>query len=369
MFVKWDITQRCNLSCSHCTAVETYGEMTPIFKEPELEFEEIKKIIDDFAINGVKAIHFLGGEPLIRKDFFDILEYCAKKEIRFGINTNGGYFGMKQIDRLSKISDYIADITFSIDGGDEETNDLVRSRGSFKGVVRGLQNVLNSPLGLLPGNPVNTNTCLTKPLVKNIDKLLNLFDTMPNLKRMTFTTLEIEGGAKETQNKLEVDDPKELIDVLEKIVAWASKRPHLTISVPGAPKVLNYLNKKYNMNFPIQENNCPAGSVLSYVDARGKMYPCNRWNVINFIEDNGIAKWEKNDLHDNKFEDIYNSDSWKQFFRFAHNPAIMSQRYPCNSCEFVSSCYSCPISVSEKAVNVAYTCLIAEERMKQLVAN
>ncbi len=102
-----------------------------------------------------------------------------------------------------------------------------------------------------------------------------------------------------------------------------------------------------------------------------KKFAPNFWfkYVINFIEDMKVTKWTDNDLKKNNFNDIYNSDSWNQFFRFVHDPAILSQRYPCNTCEFVEQCYSCPISVKQAGLAVAETCILVAERSKESVGN
>jgi len=333
----------------------------------DLTLDQIKHILDDLAASGVKAIHFLGGEPFARPDFFDVLEHCALRGIRFGINTNGVFITRWHVDRLIELSDYLADLTFSLDGGDAATNDLMRSPGSFAGVVRGLRLCLDSPLGDLEGNPINTNTCITKPLLRSLDNFFNLIDSMPRLRRLTFGHLHVTGAARNVVEDLLVTDKVEVLDFMERVSEWAAARPHLQVSLPASPLVLDYLNARFGTHYQFGPTTCPAGSILSYIDARGNMYPCNNWSVLQFVEEFGVTRWTNNNLKVVSFDEVYNSPSWQSFFRFVHDPAVLALRHPCGSCKFVDSCYTCPVSVVQAGVKVAETCLLAMERRRQYV--
>ena len=69
----WQITKKCNYHCPFCLSgdVDDY----------EMPIENIKKIIDELAESNVVRIDFTGGEPMLRKDFCDIISYAALKGI------------------------------------------------------------------------------------------------------------------------------------------------------------------------------------------------------------------------------------------------------------------------------------------------
>jgi MoaA/NifB/PqqE/SkfB family radical SAM enzyme len=80
--VVWNCTPACNLKCSHCYAA-TSG------KEKVLSTGQALAVIDDLAEFNVPVLLFSGGEPLMRKDFFELAEYAAAKGIRPTLSTNG----------------------------------------------------------------------------------------------------------------------------------------------------------------------------------------------------------------------------------------------------------------------------------------
>ncbi|MBU7028158.1 MAG: 4Fe-4S cluster-binding domain-containing protein, partial [Theionarchaea archaeon] len=70
--IVWDVTSRCNLKCKHCY-VEAESQKT---EEPSTE--EAKAIIDQMKKAKVFTLSFSGGEPLLRDDLFELLEYATK---------------------------------------------------------------------------------------------------------------------------------------------------------------------------------------------------------------------------------------------------------------------------------------------------
>src|SRR3979409_1162075 len=68
MSVHFDITYRCNERCVHCYLDhDDHGEMTTA---------EIKRVLNELADAGTFFLTFSGGEVLMRRDFFELLEYA-----------------------------------------------------------------------------------------------------------------------------------------------------------------------------------------------------------------------------------------------------------------------------------------------------
>jgi len=130
-FMQWDITKQCNLRCKHCRSTDYYeGEDGD--KIIDLSTEEVFRTINDLAKNGVNRIHFLGGEPFMRKDLLDIVKYGFRKGIICSINTNGTLLTQELIVNVLKCKVYL--LTFSLDGASKETNDFIRGKGVFEKV-------------------------------------------------------------------------------------------------------------------------------------------------------------------------------------------------------------------------------------------
>src|SRR6202453_3143965 len=76
-----DLTYRCNERCVHCYLDhDDHGEMTTA---------EIKSLLDQLADAGVFYLTISGGEILMRRDFFEILEYARKRTFSVKLKTNG----------------------------------------------------------------------------------------------------------------------------------------------------------------------------------------------------------------------------------------------------------------------------------------
>ena len=93
--VQLDITYRCNERCIHCYLDhEDHGEMTT---------SEIKDLLDQLAEAGVFFLTISGGEILMRKDFFEILEYARAKMFCVKLKTNAVLIREKEARRISSL--------------------------------------------------------------------------------------------------------------------------------------------------------------------------------------------------------------------------------------------------------------------------
>jgi MoaA/NifB/PqqE/SkfB family radical SAM enzyme len=122
-YVIWDSTRRCNLACEHCGASkEKYTK--------ELTTEQIKSFVKQLAEFKVKFFAVTGGEPLVRKDLFEILSFANGLGIRTGIATNG-FLIDEQIAKKIKKSN-VSSIQISIDGLEETHNKIRGNKQSFQ---------------------------------------------------------------------------------------------------------------------------------------------------------------------------------------------------------------------------------------------
>jgi len=103
----WNFTNRCNLACRHC-----YSYADPNSKD-FLSTEFILDSIPNLKKAGVKFVIFSGGEPLIRKDIFDIADAMREEGIVTYLSTNGLYINEKNVDKIIEKFNYIG---ISIDG-------------------------------------------------------------------------------------------------------------------------------------------------------------------------------------------------------------------------------------------------------------
>jgi mycofactocin radical SAM maturase len=135
----WELTYACNLQCVHC--LSSSGQRD----ERELSTAEAKKILDDLRDLQVFYINIGGGEPMVRRDFFELLEYSVANGIGVKFSTNGAFIDEEKAQRLAAM-DYL-DIQISLDGVDAATNDAVRGEGSYDMAIRAMENLKAANFG------------------------------------------------------------------------------------------------------------------------------------------------------------------------------------------------------------------------------
>lgn len=120
------ITNACNLKCKHCFMLS--GKKL----ENELTLEDWMKVLTSFKENGGEFVTFSGGEPLMFKNFPQIISHAHDLGLKSTVLSNGLLWSDKLIHELAP---FIDEIQFSLDGVDEETNSVVRGSGHFEKVV------------------------------------------------------------------------------------------------------------------------------------------------------------------------------------------------------------------------------------------
>lgn len=118
----WLLTRRCNLNCSYCAIVKNY-ENKPV-EYPDMKYYIKNEMSTDYVIEGLKKIKrhnpncfhiFYGGEPMLRKDLPDIINYCNRENIHYTIITNNTPGVQPLIKKLIKKTSYIQGLTSSVD--------------------------------------------------------------------------------------------------------------------------------------------------------------------------------------------------------------------------------------------------------------
>ncbi len=119
----WNFTNRCNLACHHC-----YSYASPN-SEDFLTTKFILDSIKELKIAGIKFVIFSGGEPLIRKDIFQISNAMQDAGIVTYLSTNGLYIDEKNVDNIIKTFNYIG---ISIDGIKEVHDEFRGLEGAYQ---------------------------------------------------------------------------------------------------------------------------------------------------------------------------------------------------------------------------------------------
>ncbi len=115
----WSATNKCNLNCRFCFGKEDRKELSTM---------DAKLLIAKMRKMGAKYFVFSGGEPLLRKDIFELAGYAKKSGMKTILHTNGILLNRENI---AKVTEYFDAVNLPIDGTGEKTNAMM-GRGSLK---------------------------------------------------------------------------------------------------------------------------------------------------------------------------------------------------------------------------------------------
>ena len=150
-YLEIQLTHRCNLKCLHCYLGKS--------KDIEMDFNLLKKILDEFEeINGIRVI-FSGGEPFLYSKIYDLLEILENYSFRRVFLTNGTLI---KEDLLKNIDE----IQISIDGF-EDSHDFLRGKGTFEKIVENIEIIKKKNI------PISIETMIYKKNLNDFDKLEN----------------------------------------------------------------------------------------------------------------------------------------------------------------------------------------------------
>ncbi|MBV8218657.1 MAG: mycofactocin radical SAM maturase, partial [Solirubrobacterales bacterium] len=129
----WELTYACNLACVHC--LSSSGRRDP----RELTTAECKGIIDELERMQVFYVNIGGGEPTVRRDFWELLDYAVAHRVGVKFSTNGSRITPEIAARIAT-TDYV-DVQVSLDGATAQVNDRVRGPGSYATAIRAMENL------------------------------------------------------------------------------------------------------------------------------------------------------------------------------------------------------------------------------------
>ena len=135
----WELTYACNLACIHC--LSSSGRKDP----RELTTAEAKRIIDEMVEMQIFYVNIGGGDPMVRTDFFELLEYATANNVGVKFSTNGTRIDAENANYLASLG-YL-DIQISLDGADAVTNDAVRGEGSYAAAIAAMEHLQAANFG------------------------------------------------------------------------------------------------------------------------------------------------------------------------------------------------------------------------------
>jgi MoaA/NifB/PqqE/SkfB family radical SAM enzyme len=180
MAMTFAVTYDCQCSCVHCSA----GKHKKMGMK-ELSTEEAKKVIDESQKLGISILAFTGGEPLLRKDIFELISYVNKKKTLPIMFTNGQYLTEENVEKLIKADLYC--LFVSIDSPIPDQHDKLRGMpGLYEDAIEGIKRMIQKG-GLVGISSYATRSATEQGIYKKLHALgkelgvhnIILFDGVP----------------------------------------------------------------------------------------------------------------------------------------------------------------------------------------------
>jgi radical SAM protein with 4Fe4S-binding SPASM domain len=284
-FIQWHVTERCNLKCRHCYQNEVLPEMT--FTQICDGISNICNAIEswkkEYNIDISPVIHFTGGEPLIRRDIFQIIRHAQSSGLSVSLMSNGTLI-TDEIARQLK-ENGIKDIQISLDGL-EEVHDSIRGKGSFQRTVRGIEKLIKS------GVDTNINLTLSRLNSHQLPGMIKLAEDI-GISAVSFSRL-VPCGSGSTLIK-DMLTSQEINDIYHHFHNYGNNSVEVISRDPLAI-VSAYQEEIPDVDFPI--GGCAAGVFGITITSDGSIMPCRRMDLVigNITEQSFRELWAESDV-------------------------------------------------------------------------
>lgn len=287
--VFWELTARCNLKCCHCRA-----EAQDVAVAGELSTAQVLSVARDIRTTGDPIMILTGGEPLVRKDFFEIAKACSEMFSRVALATNGTLVDDAMARRIAEAG--IQRASVSLDGSTAATHDAFRGvPGSFDATVRGFDALMRA------GVPVQVNATVARNNIGEVEALLNFLVARKAAAFHVFSLVPVGCGAQISP------DARLSSDEIETFLRWLftksiELRDRIHIKATCAPqyyRIMREVSKEKGIPLPgagqghghpgghppghghgaangmeAMTRGCLAGSAVCFISRIGDVQPC-----------------------------------------------------------------------------------------------
>ncbi|MEM3615549.1 MAG: radical SAM protein [Candidatus Methanomethylicia archaeon] len=325
--VVWNYTRQCNLRCKHC--YENAGLKPDV---DELNTDEAKRVVDEFAESGVVAIAFSGGEPLMRKDFYEVSNYSYKREFYISIATNGTLINRETALKLRDSG--VQYVEVSLDGLEELHDNFRGVKGAWRRSIEGVKNCIDV------GLDVGVATTITKQNINEIPKLIEILEDIGVKRFIAFNFIPVGRGRDIMDLDPNPDERKKLLEYLYgklvepicRIQTFSTAPQYSVTSVNfDGPIIATHFSNKSAMEMLRGKakvladfiGGCGAGRLYCGLEPNGDIIPC----VFIPIKIGNIRKQKLIDV-------------WK------HSPTLQKLRVRerfegCGKCQYMYICGGC----------------------------
>jgi heme b synthase len=331
----WESTAGCNLRCIHCRRVTVANTLTP----QDLSTAEVFRLIDQIAAVGKPVFVLSGGEPLFRKDIFEIARYATDTGLPVALATNGTLVDNEVARRVKESG--VQRVSISFDGADAATHDAFRGLpGSFEAAIAGFKAL--RAVGL----PVQINTTVARHNAAQLEQMRRMAKELGAVGLHLFLLVPVGCG-------VEIADTQMIsAQEYERVLNWLydveQAEPDLQLKATCAPHYFRVmrvrraqekrqgifrdlpashdrqLNGHPHGQMHAATKGCLAGTGVTFISHRGEVFPC------------GYLPVEAGNVRRSPFGDIWQDSP---LFAQLRNPDLLEGK--CGICQFKTLCSGC----------------------------
>jgi SynChlorMet cassette radical SAM/SPASM protein ScmE len=314
------LTNRCNLHCQHCN-VSTTRDVNE-----EMSTAEMKNLIAELSRQKIFKLVLTGGEPFVREDIFEILDFIQEQPLRFSINTNATLLDESSARRLTS-NRRLDGVLVSVDGSNSEVHNRLRGAGAFEKGLRGLNH-----LARFAREKITIFTVVTKYNLNDLENIAALVDSL-SISSLRFEPLMYSGNGFLNKEVLALDSI-EMIFVYETVKQLKDKFGPL---IGGnywemGERFRNWQNETMAGNGKGGEMyNCGGAVTKLVIRPDGWVTPCDRlWDL------------KLGNLRTQSLDDIWlRAEATKNFRK--RLTRTVDEREECKDCPYKAKCHGgCP---------------------------
>ena len=304
----WELTLACNLKCLHC------GSTAGGRRDAELSPAEALALCEDLKRSGARGVALMGGEPLLRKDFFEIAARVRELGMELSVITNGTVPGEEVFARLAALAPRA--VAVSLDAADPALHDRIRGvPGAFAKSFAFIERCLKA------GLPVSVITTVHKLNLKELPALRDLLKGRGIAWQVQ--TAGAEGGRFSRDLLL---DREEFYSVGMFVEACRRTYAPEVLPVIGAHDLGYHSLLLDNVSLYEKWEGCQAGLSVAGIRSDGGVMGCLAMNAPGFVEGN---------VREKSFTEIWNAAGGFAYTRsFTEDQAGPE----CAGCEHARTC-------------------------------
>ncbi len=305
LVMSWNVTRECNMKCAHC-----YINATEMKLGNELTTLEARHLVDQIIQVSRPLLILSGGEPLLRPDIFELIEYGSAKGLKMGLGSNGSLIDDAVARRLKAAG--IATVSISLD------SHIAAQHDEFRGVAGAWQKAVEACKALRKNNVlVQVNTTLTQQNYNQIDDVMSLSEDIGVENFHLFFLVPTGRGT-----KLADISPQKYEDMITTTFARVSKH-RLNVRPSCAPQFMR-IAKGMGLDMRQWIRGCIAGLYYCRIYPNGDVTPCPYLPI------------KLGNVRQESFKEIWFNSS---IFKALRNSTCLKGK--CGVCEYRSLCGGC----------------------------